>query len=400
MSTSDEDRTVERHNFGPNNYDFGKVVKNSEERSDRSHDISKMGSNGFMNKKQILMRSKPKRAFNLQKDSVLNEESYSAESPVISGDRRMDTFEVNYGNENKEVSDHVINKYEDNSEENYRSQPIKDESLIRLETVLEDLRKLTKSQSISSDAFSNNRHNKSENNYNLLINALVSRNGKPEHLKFDWLTTDWSICDQPCNGTEYQVRDIQCLVIYENISKTIDNMFCTDAGLIAPKTIRSCRQSDCPFWQTSQWSDCNQCIDLRTGMQYREVSCSLNNGTILDHNECQSQDKPITQKQCINDLCEATWVTGQWTHCTAKCNEEGYQWRTIECVWFNSGQSAGNACNDKTKPDVVKSCSNDSCNPSNECVDTSKHCHLAKSLNMCRIAHYKHQCCQSCQSYP
>ncbi|CAG2121990.1 unnamed protein product, partial [Medioppia subpectinata] len=35
MSASAEDRTVERHSIGLNNFDFGKIVKNSEERSDR-----------------------------------------------------------------------------------------------------------------------------------------------------------------------------------------------------------------------------------------------------------------------------------------------------------------------------------------------------------------------------
>ena len=58
---------------------------------------------------------------------------------------------------------------------------------------------------------------------------------------------------------------------------------------------------------------CDQCLDLRIGVQTREVRCALNNGTLLDNTKCHSQEKPIAQKQCVNDLCEGTWITGDWT---------------------------------------------------------------------------------------
>jgi hypothetical protein len=44
-------------------------------------------------------------------------------------------------------------------------------------------------------------------------------------------------------------------VIYENVSKTIDNTFCIDADLKTPETIRNCGTPECPFWESGQWSD-------------------------------------------------------------------------------------------------------------------------------------------------
>ena len=133
------------------------------------------------------------------------------------------------------------------------------------------------------------------------------------------------------------MRATQCYVLFGNVSKTIDNSFCIDAGLEAPETIRNCGKHDCPVWQTGQWSDvssiivliailiidlndynindlqCDQCLDLRIGVQSREVRCTLNNGTLLDNRKCHSLQKPIAQKQCVNHLCEGTWITGDWT---------------------------------------------------------------------------------------
>ena len=52
-----------------------------------------------------------------------------------------------------------------------------------------------------------------------------------------------------------QVRATQCYVIFGNVSKTIDNSFCIDAGLKAPETIRNCEPPNCPFWRIGLWSD-------------------------------------------------------------------------------------------------------------------------------------------------
>ncbi|XP_054160679.1 protein madd-4-like isoform X2 [Oppia nitens] len=408
----DEDNTVERTHLshtkiGSNFYGFGKIVTNSDERSDTSHGVM-----DFANKKKILMRSKPKRAYNHQTNPNLSKESFSAESPVVNNDQHLDTFEVNYGkDENKEVISEDIKKYEtnyneDESKEKFRSEkdPEKEELRMKLDTILSDLKKLTKSQLRQLYFLSKEIHNNSYNSSNilqsdhhLLTKASIEQNINWKHFRFDWMTTEWSTCAELCGSTEYQVRVSQCYVIFENISKLVDNSYCLDIGLEVPVTVRNCKESDCPFWQTGQWSECKQCIDSRTGIQYRDVKCILNNGSIVDNNKCQSQDKPITQKQCVNDLCEPTWITGNWTQCNAKCNEEGFQSRTLQCVWFSSGEAAGNSCNDKTRPEVIQMCTNETCSR-DECEDISRHCHLAISMNMCRIAHYKHQCCQSCKS--
>ena len=229
LTTSDEDKTVERpkfeSNIGLNNYDFGKVIIESEE-SDRSHGASE-------ERRQTLMRVKPKRANrrpkNVAKDLALSEE-LSAESGFdMNGGqmgRQMDSFEVNYGHQNKEQSDQNIpnvNKdIDENSEEKFRGEHKKDDSVSQLRKLMTDLTKQMKTNfnDFPKDSefkvnFNRSTQSKSISNYKqLLSGSQVLETEKTNDLKFNWMTTEWSTCTVSCGGTGYQVFIVKMLKLF------------------------------------------------------------------------------------------------------------------------------------------------------------------------------------------
>ena len=225
LSESNEDKTVERPHFPPkiglNSYDFGKVIIESEERSDKSHGISE--NKDTIEVKQTFTRIKPKRAnrhpIHVSKESDLKD--FSAESPINNNEQRMDTFEVNYDH-NKEFSDQNIAKDKpldrkdvgDSSEEKFRGERRKDDSVSELRKLLtkEIKSKLYKMEDFPNDSeFKANKNNKTKElikqikGEHFLTDSLVSINDKTNDLKFNWMTTEWSVCTVVCGGTGYQV---------------------------------------------------------------------------------------------------------------------------------------------------------------------------------------------------
>lgn len=242
---SDEDKTVERPNFtfrnsDFNDHNFGKVIKNSEEANDKSHNSNK--NNNWFNKDPILMKSKPKRGFrdhkNIKQESkTLSESIYSAESPLGSPNPLLDTWEVNYGTDTKVTefadqkveNDNIYDYYnknkdnDDNSEEKFRGEANKEDSISQLQQLLLNMRKSTKlpnylennfelfknntlvNNSVSDVNMNITKDDNIEGSANLLAHTFVLGKGNPKKLKFDWMTTDWSSCTLPCGGTGFQV---------------------------------------------------------------------------------------------------------------------------------------------------------------------------------------------------
>ena len=220
---TEDDRTVERPNLhskiGLNNYDYGKVIVDSEEKEDRSHDISEL-----LTRKQTLIRVKPKRANHPSiKVSPLNDQSFSAESPANGDEKQTDTFEVNYGTNSKELSDQNIandksmnNREDDNSEEKFRGERRKDDSVSQLSKILSDLKKQSQTESESEAQLSKNsefdqNHGKdnvdeTKNNYENLMIRLGTGSGDHKDWNFDWMTTEWSTCSAKCGTSGFQVR--------------------------------------------------------------------------------------------------------------------------------------------------------------------------------------------------
>ncbi|XP_067210775.1 ADAMTS-like protein 3 isoform X4 [Linepithema humile] len=244
--------------------------------------------------------------------------------------------------------------------------------------------------------------------------ALAVENA--ENLVFEWITTDWSKCSQTCGGSGFQMRGAQCTVrskVDGNSTRVtprtvIGATLCEDAGHQVPQKVRPCGMGRCPQWHATEWTPCetSRCFNWKTAMQKRDISCRLvydteddrENVTLLDASKCDEATRPLQRQECYNDACKGVWRVGEWTECTASCEEDGIKYRILQCVWFGTKKPAGNACRDIPRPPVMKTCRGPPCPQSPEdCKDNSQLCSRVKTMNMCKVPLYKKQCCASCR---
>ncbi|XP_046490682.1 protein madd-4 isoform X2 [Neodiprion pinetum] len=238
-----------------------------------------------------------------------------------------------------------------------------------------------------------------------------------EELKFEWVTTEWSKCSQTCGGGGFQMRGAQCTVrpVKTAINATqvapktaVGATLCEDAGISIPEKVRACGGERCPQWHAGEWTPCetSRCFTWQTAMQRREVTCRITeegvngttNATVLDVSKCEESVKPPQRLECYNDECKGVWRVGEWSECTASCEEDGVKYRILQCVWFGTKKAAGNACRDVPRPSVMKTCKGPPCLQTTEhCKDLSQFCGKVKAMNMCRVPLYEKQCCQSCR---
>ncbi|XP_043281703.1 protein madd-4 [Venturia canescens] len=241
--------------------------------------------------------------------------------------------------------------------------------------------------------------------------------GTADNLTFEWITTDWSKCSQTCGGGGFQMRGAQCTVRPTHqssnatrvISRTvIGASLCEDAGFPVPQKVRACGAGRCPQWHAGDWTPCesSRCFNWKTAMQRREISCRLpgdtedesQNITLLDAKQCDDGIRPPQRQECYNDACKGVWRVGEWSECTASCEEDGIKYRILQCVWFGTKKPAGNACRDLPRPPVMKTCRGQPCHhASEECKDQSQLCSTVMLMNMCRVPLYQKQCCETCR---
>lgn len=237
---------------------------------------------------------------------------------------------------------------------------------------------------------------------------------------YEWVTTDWSKCSQTCGGSGFQMRGAQCTVRSTKTEgnstrvspKTvIGQKLCEDAGYPVPQKVRPCGIGKCPQWHTTEWTPCetSRCFNWKTAMQKRDISCRLvddaedgrENVTLLDPSKCDEATRPLQRQECYNDACKGVWRVGEWTECTASCEEDGIKYRILQCVWFGTKKPAGNACRDIPRPPVMKTCRGPPCPQSTafveDCKDHSQLCSRVKTMNVCKVPLYKKQCCASCR---
>ncbi|XP_015601072.1 protein madd-4 isoform X2 [Cephus cinctus] len=249
------------------------------------------------------------------------------------------------------------------------------------------------------------------------ISPVILGKGTADDLIFEWVTTDWSKCSQTCGGGGFQMRGAQCTVRTSktNSSSTVVSPktviganLCEDAGYPVPQKVRPCGSGRCPQWSIGEWTPCesSRCFNWKTAMQRRDISCQLideledgtQNVTVLDSSNCDDGIRPPQRQECYNGACKGVWRVGEWSECTASCEEDGIKYRILQCVWFGTKKPAGNACRDISRPSVMKTCKGPPCPQSpGECKDQSQLCSRVKLMNMCRVPLYQKQCCQSCR---
>ncbi|XP_043685807.1 protein madd-4 isoform X2 [Vespula pensylvanica] len=237
-----------------------------------------------------------------------------------------------------------------------------------------------------------------------------------EDLVFEWVTTNWSDCSQTCGGSGFQMRGAQCTmrpIKSANSSRVplrtvIGASLCEEAGHPMPQKVRPCGIERCPQWHTTEWTACesSRCFNWQTAMQRRDISCRLTeelengheNVTQLDPNKCDETTRPLQRQECYNDACKGVWRVGEWSECTASCEEDGIKYRILQCVWYGTKKPAGNACRDIPRPPVMKTCRGPTCPQSPaDCKDHLPICNRMKFMNICKVPLYQKQCCASCR---
>ncbi|XP_043469323.1 protein madd-4 isoform X2 [Leptopilina heterotoma] len=248
------------------------------------------------------------------------------------------------------------------------------------------------------------------------IGPVVVFSKAKDDLIFEWVTTEWSRCSQTCGGGGFQMRGAQCTVrsakqltnTTRNPQRTVIGAnLCEDAGYPVPENVKSCGAGRCPQWHAEEWTECenSRCFNWKTAMQKRDITCRViveiengtENETIVDSSKCDEGIKPPQRQECYNDACKGVWRVGEWSECSAPCEEDGIKYRILQCVWFGTKKPAGNACRDLSRPPVMKTCRGSPCVRSPEdCKDLSQLCNRVKTMNMCQEPLYKKQCCSSC----
>lgn len=99
---------------------------------------------------------------------------------------------------------------------------------------------------------------------------VVLGKGRPEHLKFEWILTEWSGCSQTCGGNGVQMRRANCVVKLHNNTQNVDDNLCIDAGVEMPETFSKCGIDDCPKWFANDWTPCenSKCFAWNTGERF------------------------------------------------------------------------------------------------------------------------------------
>ncbi|XP_057670179.1 protein madd-4 isoform X2 [Diorhabda carinulata] len=231
-------------------------------------------------------------------------------------------------------------------------------------------------------------------------NIVVLGKGKKENLKFEWTSGPWSRCSETCGGNGIQRREVSCIVKLYNASQPVDNILCDETGVKSPFSIRKCGFDRCPEWTVHEWSSCenSKCFKWHKALQRRIVSCEISSNITLDPVICDADNKPSDEQECVNKKCVGKWKIGRWSDCAATCESKGLKYRIIQCVWYGTKKSAGDACKGLPRPQIIKPCVGIPCSTAvPTCQDHSLFCSNVRMMNMCKVMRYQQQCCQTCK---
>ncbi|CAI5438462.1 unnamed protein product [Caenorhabditis angaria] len=227
-----------------------------------------------------------------------------------------------------------------------------------------------------------------------------------------WEIGKWSECVQKyCNRGGFQSRNIGCKVDYHGESRSVDNAICEALAVQRPAITRPCHREDCPRWEASKWSECSsqRCVSSMLAQKRRNITCKYINGTSVDNQYCDINDRPASVMDCSNQNCKAEWKTSQWGSCSSECGTGGVQLRLLSCVWISSGRPAGRNCEQMRRPHSARACVSDEplppCMPTpsallyqrdDSCQDQSRFCDIIKLFHSCDSVEVRQKCCSTC----
>ncbi|KAH9520240.1 ADAMTS-like protein 1 [Bulinus truncatus] len=149
---------------------------------------------------------------------------------------------------------------------------------------------------------------------------------------------------------------------------------------------------------TGQWSKCTAVCGGPRGQIKRKVTCALVSAKfvkIVPDEECERVGliRPDLTSTCGQNC--AAWRPGRWSECQARCGQSGHKSRQLDCVWETGDSASLTACPANSRPATTEPCRSPPCPKS--CKDKRKLCSFARLLKMCRYLHFHKQCCSSCK---
>lgn len=167
---------------------------------------------------------------------------------------------------------------------------------------------------------------------------------------FYWEETAVSECSATCGGGTQLVKPV-CK--NKKSGEEVDERLC-DLSKRPPSRTRECKADKCPAsWLTEDWSSCSASCD--GGWQERRVSCVeiIANGTSyhVEEGRC-SRRKPKSKQSCNTEPCPK-WFELPWSPCSVTCGQ-GYQTRNVICR--DAKGHVNKTCDSRTKPQSTQSC--------------------------------------------
>uniref|UniRef100_G1NYZ6 ADAM metallopeptidase with thrombospondin type 1 motif 17 n=1 Tax=Myotis lucifugus TaxID=59463 RepID=G1NYZ6_MYOLU len=190
--------------------------------------------------------------------------------------------------------------------------------------------------------------------YTIPVNATAENQSEPEKPHdslFIWTHSGWEGCSVQCGGGERRTI-VSCTRIVNKTTTLVNDSDCPAASRPEPQ-VRRCNSHPCQArWVAGPWSPCSATCEK--GVQQREVTCvhQLQNGTHVTTRPLYCQGaRPAPVQSCEGQDCLSIWEASEWSQCVfpPSCGH-GTQKRTVTCT--NSPRK----CDASTRPRAEEAC--------------------------------------------
>ncbi|KAJ6633267.1 A disintegrin and metalloproteinase with thrombospondin motifs 9 [Pseudolycoriella hygida] len=212
---------------------------------------------------------------------------------------------------------------------------------------------------LTVEIFSRKEHHFPDSNL-ILYSYTQSLNEPSSHFHpyYVWKMSEWSECDQICNGKRFRTA----ICIQSDNEKIIPPTNCLPSK--KPKIEFEHCNSHCEIdWEATR-SECSAtCGAGERVLNHRCVKRRVENNqtVIIDDSYCQPTAKPVVYESCTGPCKNARWAYDEWGQCTLSCNG-GIQRRNVYCLSDSNGvKISDNFCAHIVKEIVERTCNNEEC---------------------------------------
>ncbi|XP_068458877.1 A disintegrin and metalloproteinase with thrombospondin motifs 20 [Clinocottus analis] len=169
-----------------------------------------------------------------------------------------------------------------------------------------------------------------------------------------WHRRPWKPCSVSC-GRGTKQREVAC--VYQNQTK-IEEEHC--GHLLRPRTQKACRARGCPSWKANRWKECS--VTCGVGAQERDVYCRLKGTGQVREDLCDAHQRLAIVRPCQSEECitHYAWVAGEWEECNATCGE-GARSRKVGCMGPAMTPVQDDYCKPSPRPPSHQACKGAPC---------------------------------------